>query len=56
MPLSGGIFTRIYRWTDDRANNDEISDVRLDDEIDGMAEGFNKTLNREGQAAATGNI
>lgn len=56
MPLVGGIFTRIYRWVDDRANNVEISDVRFDDEMDGMAEAFNKALYRDGQAPATGNI
>lgn len=56
MPLAGGIFTRIFSWKDDRANGIEISDVRFDDEMDGMAEALNKTLYRDGQAAATGNI
>lgn len=56
MPFSGGVFSRIYNWVSDAANDIPVTDSRMDAEFDGIAEGLTNAICRDGQSTITANI
>jgi hypothetical protein len=51
MPFNGsGVFERLYNWTEDAAAGIKILADRMDNEMDGMADGLSNVLTRDGQA------
>jgi hypothetical protein len=56
MPLSSGVFTRLYSWINDRNAFVNIDATRMDAEMDGMATALSSALYRDGQSTVTANI
>ncbi|MBQ9732069.1 MAG: tail fiber protein [Alphaproteobacteria bacterium] len=57
MPFdSGGNFTRIHNWEDDRINDIEIVTDHHDEEDDNFADGLSQTFLRDGRVAMKGDI
>lgn len=48
-----GIFNRLYKWTQDAANNINITASRADGEDDGFAAGLTNCVTRDGQGKMT---
>ena len=51
-----GTFNRLYDWTDDAANDINISSTRMDAEMDGMAQALTDSLAKDGQTTPTANL
>lgn len=51
-----GVFTRLYNWQVDRDNLVKISASRMDDEMDGFAQGLSEAFPHDGRRALTGNL
>lgn len=56
MAYSGGIFSRLFNWETDAGNSIPITDTRMDDEMDGMADGLSNVICRDGQSTTTAKI
>lgn len=56
MPYSGGVFTRVYNWVNDKNNNINITASRTDTETDGIATGLSTCMLKDGSQTLTGNI
>ena len=56
MAYSGGTFSRLYDWTDDRDNGIKIRADRFDQELDGFATGLSTALLKDGTQTATATI
>lgn len=57
MPYSGtGIFTRVYQWVNDQANNLDVDATRTDTDSNDIADGLTNCITRDGQSPATANI
>lgn len=58
MPFNGsGVWTRLYNWANDAANNIKISSTRMDAEMNDMcANGLGNALTRDGQGQPTTNL
>lgn len=57
MPFSGtGIFTRVYQWVNDAANNLDVDATRTDTDSNDIADGLTNCITRDGQSPATANI
>lgn len=51
-----GVFVRSYSWTQDAANNIDITASRMDTEDTGFASGLSLCVTRDGQGAMTANF
>ena len=57
MAFNGaGVFQRLYNWVTDAANSINITDTRMDAEMDGFATGLSNCMTRDGQSPPTANI
>jgi hypothetical protein len=56
MAYSGGTFSRLFDWTDDRDNGIKIRADRFDQELDGFATGLSTALLKDGTQTATAKI
>lgn len=53
MPYSGtGIFTRVYQWVNDAANNIDVDATRTDTDSNDIASGLTNCITRDGQSPA----
>lgn len=53
MGFSGGVFSRVHNWVNDRLNGINITDTRMDAEFDGMATGLSLCLLKDGTQTAS---
>ena len=51
-----GVFSRLYSWATDKANNIVVTASRMDDEMNGFADGLTNAICRDGQTTITANI
>lgn len=51
-----GIFDRLYSWASDAANDILVRSDRMDNEMDGFADGLSNCITRDGQSPALANI
>jgi hypothetical protein len=56
MPFSGGSFSRLYSWVNERDLGNDIDSTKMDAEMDGMATGLSTAICRDGQSTITANI
>lgn len=57
MAFNGsGTFNRIYSWVSDRLAGINITDTRMDAEMDGFATGLSNCIAKDGQSTATANL
>lgn len=57
MPFSGtGIFNRIHNWVSDAAAAINITDTRMDAEMDGFANGLTNCVTKDGQTNPVANL
>lgn len=57
MAFNGaGVFQRIYNWVTDAANSINITDTRMDAEMDGFATGLSTCITKDGQTTITANL
>lgn len=56
MPWSGGQFTRIYNWVDDKNAGIPITASRMDGDSDDFASGINNTIAKDGSNTPTANL
>lgn len=57
MAFNGsGAFARLFSWRTDRANGVDIDSTRMDQEMDGMADGLSNCMTRDGQSTIIGDI
>lgn len=53
MPFSGGVFSRVYNWVQDRTNGIKISASRMDQEFDGIATALSNCVLKDGSQLTT---
>lgn len=51
-----GVFSRLYNWVSDKAGGINITASRMDDEMQGFADGLSNAICRDGQTTITANI
>lgn len=56
MPLSAGVYTRLYNWLADRNNSINIMAERMDAEFDAVGTAISTAIMKDGQTTITGNI
>lgn len=57
MPYNGlGVFSRIYNFVNDKANNIKIRADRMDAELDGIATGLSTCITKDGQTTITSDL
>lgn len=57
MPFNGtGLFSRLYQWTNDRANNLDVDADRMDTDSNDIAQGLSNCITRDGQSPALANL
>lgn len=57
MPYNGnGIFSRIYQWVNDAANDIDVDATRTDTDSNDIADGLSNCMTRDGQSPAVANI
>lgn len=57
MAFNGsGVFSRIYSWVTEAANNEDIEAVKFDAEMDDMANGLSNCITRDGQSTVIADI
>lgn len=57
MPFNGtGIFTRLYSWEVDAANDLNVDSTRMDTDTNDIADGLSNCITRDGQSPALANI
>ena len=53
---SGGVYTRVHRWVDDRLANLDITDTRMDEEDDSIADALSRCILKDGTQTITADI
>lgn len=56
MAFSGGIFSRLYNWVNDKNASIDITASRMDSEMDGMATALSTCVLKDGTQTITANI
>lgn len=57
MPFNGtGLFSRLYQWTNDRANDLDVDADRMDTDSNDIAQGLSNCITRDGQSPAVANL
>lgn len=57
MAFNGaGVFSRLYNWVQDAANNINIMADRMDNEMNGFSDGLTNCVTRDGQTTIINNI
>lgn len=57
MPYNGtGIFSRVYQWVNDAANNLDVDATRTDTDSNDIADGLSNCITRDGQSPAVADI
>lgn len=56
MAFSGGVFSRLYSWINDKNNGLNIDSTRMDNEMNGMANALSTCVLKDGTQTITANL